>query len=287
MSEIMRIKGGKEGQYDITIYEEEKEEDYKGVKYKQKNLRMKIKGLLFWVHLTKVRDIYALEIYLDEKEAKMLGTRKGTNYITITKEDYEKIQNIQKEIEKYNKEEYEKTLRSIPLRFKKQEKCFTLLDYDYEVTVFVPNRELLHEERERYNKILNVVKEVDNKNYHDGFLDATKYKKEEATIDELEQFFVKQIQKYEELIKKEQEERKKREEEYKKKVQEALEEAKRTGEEVIIRKVGVFDGDACDVETEFLKSSYGLSGQQELGAVVVYEVATPDGRIIEKASPCY
>jgi len=82
-----------------------------------------------------------------------------------------------------------------------------------------------------------------------------------------------------------QEEARKKKEELEKRRQEALRKAKETGEEVVIRRLGMFDGD--DPSNYELLREYGLDPYSECGAVVVYEVATPDGKIIEKAYPTY
>jgi|GEM_PF-3660423 len=55
----------------------------------------------------------------------------------------------------------------------------------------------------------------------------------------------------------------------------ALAEAKTTGKNVIIRKIGMYDHDAL----------YG--GEAEMGIVTVYSMATPDGKIIKYESAGY
>jgi len=52
----------------------------------------------------------------------------------------------------------------------------------------------------------------------------------------------------------------------------ALAEARRTGKKVIVRKIGSYDSDPSAAET---------------GIINVYEVATPDGEIIEEETPTY
>jgi hypothetical protein len=54
----------------------------------------------------------------------------------------------------------------------------------------------------------------------------------------------------------------------------ALEEAKKTGKKVIVRKIGGYDGDA-------------VYPGRELGWINIYEVAYPDGRIVEEEQPTY
>ena len=65
-----------------------------------------------------------------------------------------------------------------------------------------------------------------------------------------------------------------REKQYQEKKNTAIKEAKETGKNVTIACVGGYDGD--DVYPE-----------QELGWIGVYEVATPEGKIITKESPSY
>jgi len=79
---------------------------------------------------------------------------------------------------------------------------------------------------------------------------------------------------FERLRKEAKEKKRKKEEELEKLRSEKLEEARRTGRNVRIRSLGGFDGDE-------------LFPGRELGWVNVYEVATPEGKIVKEEEPTY
>ena len=99
------------------------------------------------------------------------------------------------------------------------------------------------------------------------FLESEEGKKRQAIFHQ-----VKKVEAEEQKSKTEQKENKTKV--YEEQKSKAIEEAKKTGKDVIIRKIAMYDGD-----DEF--------PNEELGIVNVYEVATPDGRIIEKSVPSY
>jgi len=291
--EEMVITGGKNRNIKVKITIEEIERERYGKKYKNYEIFTEVNKVKETIKLTEFPKpnqptTYTIEFY--NTEDNMFG-RKGHIHITISEEDYKKLENLEKEIENKNKEIYKQFLESIPLRFVVRKENLRLLDMYYEAKVFIPNRELTEEEEEKYEKLKKAVEKfAETGKWHlDGYIDAREYEEgQEFTLEQLEQMFKKEIEAHENRIREIQEEKKRKQEEYERKKRKALEEAKKTGKEIVIRKVGMFDGD--DPSNSDLLWDCGLGGYNEgsdYGLVIVYEVATPKGEIIEKGFPSY
>jgi len=288
MKEIV-VMGGKNKDIEVKIIVEETEMEKYGKKCKFFTILEEVNGVKENLKLQYFprKNYYTIHFYNTKNN---LFGRKGDIYITISEEDWKKLAELEEEIRKKNEELYQQFLKSIPLKFIVRKENLRLLDMYYTAKVFIPNREMTKEEKERYEKLKKAVEKFNRNKWHlDGYIDAEVYKEEqEFTFEQLEEMFREEIEQYENYLKEIEERKRKKQEEYERKKKEALEEAKRTGKEVIIRKVGMFDGD--DPANEELLKAYGLGGYDEgneYGIVIVWEVATPDGKVVEKATPCY
>jgi len=190
-------------------------------------------------------------------------------FVQISSEIYTKLQNLLDKVKKENKEAY----FSIQLTFQVQEIQYTLVDTSLRYNILKQSRErLTNEEDKRLTKIYAAIQNNKDEKIRKMFDDITKSilpdsrfeRSKTYTLDDLEKLFEKELKEYEEHLKQQQED-------YEQKKQKALVEAKRTGKEIIIQRIGAYCGN---------------EGKEE-GMVVVYEVATPDGRVIEKAYPTY
>jgi len=277
MSNHLKIKGGLRRNVEVEIYVDEQERRYLERTYRRKVLKAKVSDgkntAEETLKLAAIKGYCAIKFHNDSN--KLFGKR-GDIYIVIDKKDWNTLKELEKKIEEENKKAEEEAIRSIPLKFVVKTENLTLLDMFYEAKVFVANRTLLKDEEERYKKLLEAIKKYRKEKYHlDGYIDAREFEEgQEFTLEQLEEMFKNELEKYENFLKKIEEKKRKEREEYEKRKKWALEEAKRTGKEVIIRKLYGYDGDTA------------YPGQ-ELGWVNVYEVATPDGEIKEKHVPSY
>jgi len=273
----IKIVGGRNKNVEIDIYVDEYERNYLNRKYKCKKLMAKVSDgkntAEETLKLTTIKSYFAIKFYNDSN--KLFGKR-GDIYIVIDKKDWDMLKELEKKIEEENKKAEEEAIRSIPLRFVVKTENLRLLDMFYEAKVFVANRMLLKDEKERYKKLLEAIKKYRKEKYHlDGYIDAREFEEgQEFTLEQLEEMFKNELEKYKNFLKELEEKKRKEREEYEKKKKWALEEAKRTGKEVIIRKLYGYDGDE-------------IYPGREWGWVNVYEVATPDGKIKEKHVPSY
>jgi len=270
------VKAGKNKNIEIRIYSEEVENNYP-VKYNKNLLFSEVFGISEPLKLRHERGYYGIKFYdNDHKIKKHLGiNNKGEILFVVDKDTYDMLSNIEKEVQHENELRLEEAKSRVPLKFIVKTLNLRLLDMYYDAKVFVPNKTesaMTVEEKTRYNRLLNAVKEFNNDKYHlDGYIDAREYEEgQEFTLSDLENMFKPELQKYNEL-EREREERKK---ELERKRQEAIEEAKRTGKEVYIRIVDGYDGDE-------------VYPGRDYGWVNVWEVATPDGKIIYKDEPTY
>jgi len=284
---IDKIIGGKNKDIEVKIDLEKTEIQKYGKKDTYFNLSAEVNGVKELLKLKYIKGQYT--IHFCNLDNNLFG-RKGDIYITISEEDWKKLVDLQEEIRKKNRQLHRELLESIPLRFIVREESLRLLDMYYTAKVFMPNREMLEEEEKKYEKLKEAVKKFNKDKWHlDEYIDAKEYEEgKEFTLEQLEEMFREEIEQYEKHTAEREEKRRKKQEEYERRKKEALEEAKRTGKEVTIRRVGMFDGD--DPSNNEMLRAYGLGGYNEgsdYGLVIVWEVATPDGRIIEKADPCY
>jgi len=273
----LKIKGGLRRNVEVEIYVDEQERSYLGRTYRCKVLKAKVSdgknAAEEILKLTTIKEYFTIKFY--NCNNKLFGKR-GDIYIVIDKKDWDMLKELEKKIEEENKKAEEEAIRSIPLKFVVKTENLRLLDMFYEAKVFVANRMLLKDEKERYKKLLEAIKKYRKEKYHlDGYIDAREFEEgQEFTLEQLEEMFKNELEKYENFLKELEEKKRKEREEYEKKKKWALEEAKRTGREVIIRPLYGYDGDTA------------YPGQ-ELGWVNVYEVATPDGKIKERHIPSY
>ncbi|RKX59385.1 MAG: hypothetical protein DRP29_04745 [Thermodesulfobacteriota bacterium] len=266
-----------------------------------KNVRLDIekanlKNLRF--HLTVKKDYYCVHVYLKNEELKKFKETYNITqnvqsiYISISKDDYRRIEEFIKEcnerVKQLNDEQFEKEI--------KRTKTILFAIGGDTGKIYASCDELSERARasEKYSKFIEKVeKAIDrviakSESFEDWFKKLNVEKTDIRTAlyntlfqggywgrirlnnEYLQQAF-KEIEE-EEKRKKEELERKRKELEEKRK--KALEEAKKTGKEVIIRCIGGYDGDEVHPGCEY-------------GWVNIFEVATPNGEIKEKHIPSY
>lgn len=124
---------------------------------------------------------------------------------------------------------------------------------------------------------MKAVRNFNGKRWHfDGYIDAGKHEVGEVlSLSDLEKEFSKALKKEVEFERNKAKQSVEEQRRYKRRVERALDEAHRTGKDVIIRVIGGYNGDAVE-------------GREDVeGWVEVCEVATPDGRIVVKEYPSY
>jgi len=184
-----------------------------------------------------------------------------------------------------DKKEKEEEIKKQELYFEAR-KCYEGDLFGYQV-VLVANKEEKNwtdNEKETYKEIERAaIAEEKTFTYTIGFgvttndISAKALNMKEGdkiTLKKLTEVFSKKIKELKEKDAKLKKEEEKKERELKEKQKNAIKKAKQTGEEVYIRTIGGYDGDEVNPE-------------RGMGWVNIIEVATPDGRIIEKEDPCY
>jgi len=208
---------------------------------------------------------YFVLFYVDKAKIKVL----------INKEIYDTLDVLYNKIYEENRQKF---FENVKLYFEAQKTEYLAADESFVETFLVENRELNKDEQKRFNKIYNALKK--NKDIKIQMLASTLNRisadkrfelGKKYTLEEVEKAFEKELKEYDEYLKQKEEEKRKKEEEYEQKKQQAIEEAKKIGKEVIIRKVGVYEKNEKDEE----------------GLVIVYEVATPAGKVVEQHRPTY
>lgn len=208
---------------------------------------------------------YFVLFYVDKAKIKVL----------INKEIYDTLDVLYNKIYEENRQKF---FENVKLYFEAQKTEYLAADESFFETFLVENRELNKDEQKRFNKIYNALKK--NKDIKIQMLASTLNRisadkrfelGKKYTLEEVEKAFEKELKEYDEYLKQKEEEKRKKEEEYEQKKQQAIEEAKKIGKEVIIRKVGVYEKNEKDEE----------------GLVIVYEVATPAGKVVEQHRPTY
>ena len=208
---------------------------------------------------------YFVLFYVDKAKIKVL----------INKEIYDTLDVLYNKIYEENRQKF---FENVKLYFEAQKTEYLAADESFFETFLVENRELNKDEQKRFNKIYNALKK--NKDIKIQMLASTLNRisadkrfelGKKYTLEEVEKAFEKELKEYDEYLKQKEEEKRKKEEEYEQKKQQAIEEAKKIGKEVIIRKVGVYEKNEKDEE----------------GLVIVYEVATQNGKVVEQHRPTY
>ena len=167
---------------------------------------------------------------------------------------------------------------------------------DYLILEFNKHPEAVSEEENSvYKRILSALKMAGKTvGVYIKYIPAPQNSKlgDEYTLEEIEEYYREDIEKAEEEKRKWEEEKRRKEEELEKKREEALSKAKETGREVLIRPVGEFNGDAPTREDwmfyeDIIKETYRRYGRRELGIVTIYEIATPEGKIVYRGIPSF
>ncbi|MCD6381866.1 MAG: hypothetical protein J7L43_02720 [Candidatus Aenigmarchaeota archaeon] len=271
------VKAGRKKDISIKIEIEEQNYEWEGVEYKQRKAFAETFGVREPLELTKHDGLYLIFFWDDKGEIKKhFGIKnKKVVYFVISEEDYKMLQQLKREINDFNKAELKRRNGEIKLKFTVRNEKLRLLDMYYDAKVFVPSKSMnsmTEEERKRYDKLLRAVKKFNGNKWHlDGYIDASEYEEgREFSLDDLEKMFSEELKKYDEHLRKIEEKK----QELQRKKEEALKKAKETGKEVYIRIVDGYDGDE-------------VYPGRDYGWVNVWEVATPDGRIIYKDDPTY
>jgi len=281
--------------YDVFLYE---------VEYPKRSVKFKIGD--FEQYITKSnlipRGLWVYAYFDDNRKklektlAKFLGKPvklKKEDVVFVLKEgERGKIEKTLEEVEEFNRRRRKEGF-SYPTRLVVVEKPV----YDYLTLVLTWNKPRGFVEkdlREKFEEIKKLVKKADNWLVLDDMLIVAPKglkKGRVLTLEEVEKLFAEELEKGKEILRKEKIEREKKEKELEEKRKKAIEEAKRTGKEVVIRTVYAFDGENPDPDDRMLfgnlirelKRKYG----DELGIIEIVEVATPDGKIIEKPIPSF
>lgn len=229
---------------------------------------------------------------------KFLGTKIPGNVdgITfyLTSEARKEIEKFLNEVERKNEEQRRKVF-DYPSKLRVQE--WYIFDMPYKVFVWNKPEEYVEEEKrklyEETAKLLKTAGEGYVKDYG-LYIEAPRELEEgqEIDIEEVLEHYREAIEKGKRIVEEKERKEKEREEKLERKRKEALEEARRTGKEVIVREVYVFDGDSPSREDwmlmgDLIREVYRKYGKGELGMVNVYEVATPEGKIETRAYPSF
>jgi len=247
-------------------------------------------GLKISLFLKKNRE--KLEKSLSELLGKKFSLPKQKEGIIFSLEESEreKIERLLSEVEKFNEEQIKRAF-SYPTKLIVVERPI----YDYLMPVFEWNKpdKLVEEDlRRRFENLKKFVKKADRLLVLGDELKAPEdLIGQTLTLEEVEKLYRDAIEKGKEILRKEKEEKEKKIRELEERRKRAIEEAKRTGKEVVIRTVYAFDADNPNPDDRLLfgdlikelKRKYG----EELGVVEIVEVATPNGEILEKAIPSF
>ncbi len=295
-----RVRIGKKGVEAILLTEERRRSEY-GKEYSVLIPLIKIGTvikLLEKADLTKE----GLRFYVWKKERaeleRFLGVKIPKNAdgikFYLTPEARKEIEEFLEEIEKRNKEEKRKVFR-YPSKLRVSERY--ILDMPYRILVWNKPEEYVEEEKRRlYKETAELLKIAGTGYVYDYklYIEAPKELEanREADIEEILEYYREAIEKGRRIREERERKAREKEKELERKRKEALEEAQKTGREVIIREVYTFDGDNPSAEDRILLGDlidnlYKTYGKGELGMVSVCEVATPEGKIETKAYPSF
>lgn len=291
----MKIKAGKNKQYEIEIFVEKIPKNWENVSYNEYLLKGRFLGEEFPIIVEKKKENWGLKLTIPvrKKFEKLIGRKipADSAYLTFDEETAKELLKLKEELKKKSEEEKKRAF-SYPTRLVAKRETFFLGDMDQERVVFRWNKpdemveEHLKERFEELKKKLSLLGKTltlswgEEVEVPDEIPEGT-----ELSIQEVEKLFEKDLKELEER-------KKKSDRETEKLRKEAIRKAKETGEKVYIRKVYVFDGDNPTKEDELLlgehlQKLYNKYGKEELGMVEVWEVATPKGEITIELIPTH